>query len=540
VTTLTIAEEAENRVADKAHLSERRDFTITVVIAASILYALGMIYYANVRPLDGDEGFYTTAARLVSEGKLPYRDFFYQQAPLLPYLYSCVWSVCPRSLVAMRVLSALCGSIAVLLWGLWCFAFGRRFSVKAGLATFAVVLMNPYSISWNVVVKTFAFANLFMTIATLSLYLALRFSQLRWFFVAGVALGACASVRSFYGPLLFVVFVWLLWQKPKGLQASHSAAAIFLAGCVLGLLPMIVSFLRDPAAFLFNNLGYHHLDAGYMWDGTRLIEGYRSVGHTALVYFATIAVRLIGFHPYFTIELIIGVMGIVSIRKLRHSFASPYQPQDYLYFQIALLMLFAYTVVALLPFPPYDQYFDSPLVPLVVPFVMEGIRLISRTSRNRVVALVLVLALLCLPEVRHETRENSWDPVWRVPIYRQVSQTIADNSRPEDIVMSFWPGFVFESGRQYFSGLEDHFAFRVISELTPQERTHYHIIAHDRILQAVANREASLLVIPPWIVEYYNNLSQNQIQEFHHAIDDNYVLIQQISGIGIYRRREQD
>lgn len=81
-----------------------------VVIAASAVYLAGLIYYAHVRPIDADEGFYTTAARLVWEGKTPYRDFFYQQAPLLPYLYSWIWAVHPRSLVAMRFLSAACGA----------------------------------------------------------------------------------------------------------------------------------------------------------------------------------------------------------------------------------------------------------------------------------------------------------------------------------------------------------------------------------------------------------------------------------------------
>ena len=75
------------------------------------------MYYAGVRLIDGDEGFYATAARLVWQGKTPYRDFFFQQAPLLPYLYSWIWAIYPDSLLAMRLLSAACGGIAVFLWG---------------------------------------------------------------------------------------------------------------------------------------------------------------------------------------------------------------------------------------------------------------------------------------------------------------------------------------------------------------------------------------------------------------------------------------
>src|SRR6201984_2903278 len=91
---------------------------IAVVVGTSLLYLAGLFYYASTRPVDGDEGFYTSAARLVWEGKTPYKDFFFQQAPLLPYLYSWIWAVHPRSLVAMRMLSAACGGLEVLLLGL--------------------------------------------------------------------------------------------------------------------------------------------------------------------------------------------------------------------------------------------------------------------------------------------------------------------------------------------------------------------------------------------------------------------------------------
>src|SRR3974377_871115 len=85
-------------------------FMLVSVSLASLIYLLGLLYYAQLRPLDGDEGFYTTAARLAREGKVPYRDFSYQQGVLLPYIYSWIWGVHPRSLVAMRFLSATCGA----------------------------------------------------------------------------------------------------------------------------------------------------------------------------------------------------------------------------------------------------------------------------------------------------------------------------------------------------------------------------------------------------------------------------------------------
>jgi hypothetical protein len=44
-------------------------------------------FVAQRRFIDGDEGFYLLASRLVLEHKAPYLDFLYTQAPLLPYAY---------------------------------------------------------------------------------------------------------------------------------------------------------------------------------------------------------------------------------------------------------------------------------------------------------------------------------------------------------------------------------------------------------------------------------------------------------------------
>jgi len=151
---------------EKQGLDSRRHLLFVGITFASLVYLLGLIYYAQTRPVDGDEGYYVSAARLVWEGKIPYRDFAYPQAPLLPYIYSWIWAVHQRSLLAMRFFSCACGAIAVFLWGV-CLVSARKLPPRVALATFAIVLLNPYWVSWNVVVKTFAVANLLTTIAVI-------------------------------------------------------------------------------------------------------------------------------------------------------------------------------------------------------------------------------------------------------------------------------------------------------------------------------------------------------------------------------------
>ena len=514
---------------------------IAAVLSSSLLYLTGLIYYATTRPIDGDEGFYTTAARLVWEGKTPYKDFFFQQAPLLPYLYSWIWAVHPRSLVAMRMLSAACGGLEVLLLGLALVSV-KRLPTRVALAAFASVLLNPYSVSWNVVVKTFAVANSLMAIATICLYVACRSGRLRWFFASAFALGACVSTRSLYGFLIPAVFLALLYQEFRASRGNHSKSLAFLAGALAGGLPMIVSFLCYPRAFIFNNITYHHFDVGYMmWGNGTITEGYQNAGHVAFVYFAMIGVRLLILHPYFTIQLVLAVIGILSLRKLLRKpegpHPSPYTEGDYLYFKLAFLMLVVYLATVLIPFPPYDQHFVSPLVPLTIPFVAEGLRVTFQAGRKRVITLALVAPVLFAIEIGKETAQNSWHPVWQLSCYRQVTRVVEANSGPDEVVMSFWPGFVFESGRRYFPNLEDHFVYRVMNKISPEERARYHVISKDQVMRAINSRETNLLVVPQWIIEYYHDLSPHEIEQFHAAVDANYSLISEIRGIYIYRRK---
>jgi hypothetical protein len=513
------------------------------VVGSSLLYLVGLLYYAATRPIDGDEGFYTSAARLVWEGKTPYKDFFFQQAPLLPYVYSWIWAIHPRSLVAMRMFSAACGGMEVLLLGLGLVS-ARRLPAKVALAAFAAVLLNPYSVSWNVVVKTFAVANLLMTLATICLYIALRSGRLRWYFASAFALGACVSTRSLYGFLIPALFLALLYQDFRSSRRSYSKSLAFLAGALGGGLPMIVSFLRYPQAFIFNNITYHHFDVGYMISSNRtIIEGYQSAGHVALVYFATIVVRLLILHPYFMIQLVLAIVGILSLRKLRResdpSNPSPYTESDYRYFQLALLMLAVYLVTVLLPFPPYDQHFVSPLVPLTVPFVAEGLGVAFRAGREWAIVLALAIPVLFAVEIGRESAQQSWHPVWQLSSYREVTKVVEANSGPDEVILSFWPGVVFESGRRYFPDLEDQFVYRVMNKITPEEQTRYHVISKDQIMRAITGRETNLLIIHPWILEYYHDLSPRELQEFHQAVDANYALITKITEVEIYRRRAQ-
>jgi len=521
----TIAQTLEKRA-----LHSKKPLLIFGVGLASLLYLLGLLYYSQVRAVDGDEGYYITAARLVWEGKLPYRDFAYPQAPLLPYVYSWIWGVHPRSLLAMRLFSVVCGAIAVSLWGVALLSV-KKLPPKVALATFAIVLLNPYWVSWNVVVKTFAVANLLATIAVICLYLALHTGRTKWFFIAALALGACACVRGLYLLLPAAVLFCLFYLECRARELTFPKSLAFLAGAVCGMLPMVFSFVGDPRAFLFNNVQYHHL----LFSQATL--RYTIHMYLLLIFNLFYPFRTMAAH-YFTVEMVLAILGGLSFLKLCKTQAAPYDGKDYLFLRLTFLMLVVYLVtigMSLIPAP--DQYFNSPLLPFLIPFIAEGIRVTFRSSTKWVLTLAILMPIFSFYEVKTGAVEWAGYPWAALASYQRVTQAIEANSNPEDVVLSLWPGYVFESGRQYFQGAEDHFNYAIAKRISPEARSRYHVIFSDEITQAVSSRAVTLLVTDPNIWHYDALLSPQELKAFRSVVNTNYERVDVIDGVEVYRRR---
>jgi len=481
------------------------------------------VHFAQIRPLDGDEGYYTTAARLVWEGKTPYTDFAYQQGISLPYLYGWIWAVHPRSLVAMRYLSAACGAIAVLLWGIWLLSAGR-FSPTVALATFAVIVLNPYWVWWNVAVKTFAAANLLMSVAMICLYAALQSQRARWYLIGGVALGACASVRALYGPLVPFVLLWLLHREWRTSRRDFTGTLAFLAGATCGVLPMIFSFAHDPQAFIFNNIKYR-----------TLLSPHESLRHTVHVYLNNMLSLL--HHTYFVATILLAIVGILNLLKLRHRRESPYNRQDYCYFELAFLMLLVYIATASIPFPVFDQYFTSPLLPFLVVFIAEGLRVTFRFQTASLLLLAVLAPILFFRGIKSEAAEYASAPSLQLSSFRRVTEVLEANSHENDVVLSIWPGYVFASGRRYFPGSENHFNYGVAYKMSPDARVRFHVLSKNEVLYAISTGAVNVFI--PSASKYYLDatMSPSELRAFRSALDANYEPVGESDGVEVYRRR---
>jgi len=226
-----------------------------------------------------DEGWYLYAARLVGEGKLPYRDFFFTQGPVLPFLYSAL----PIHGLLSGRLVTLGFSLAATLMAI---AFARQLVSPVrrravSIAVFALLSCNLYHVYFTTIPKTYAVGSLFVMAGFLLLARG-------WNFFAALSFAFASGTRISLVLILGVVGVGLLVTRFRQLHWLW-----FGLGGVLGLFLVYGLFALDPPSLkgLLAAQAYHAGRGGFdplfaVGAVSRLVRGYLALG---AVLFATLA-----------------------------------------------------------------------------------------------------------------------------------------------------------------------------------------------------------------------------------------------------------
>ena len=456
-----------------------------LVLTAFLLQAGFFLFVARHRVIDGDEGFYLLAARLVLQHKTPYFDFFYPQAPLLPYVYAAWLKIGGISWMAGRALAALLTALI----GTMLFKHVYRETKSAGAGAVSVVLFASSTLvfCWLPIVKTLSLATFFL-FASYVLLARLGAAGGVWLAgAAGLLFGLGVDTRS-YLIVVVPVFLWWIWRQEKSLRTVRALS--FAGGLVVGLLPSLVLFFRAPDIFLFDNLGYHALRSGHGLIG----EWYLKL---------LVVLALFGGS-----QRLFQVSGLVAISTILFYRLRQRRPVAMFALEITLLL----GLVSLLPTPLYVQYFS-----MVIPFLIAGMmcllvdyfaELTSPASRRKVriagAVFVALFVLAGLPTFRQYLQiwqatpylKGVADPQsWTLQQVAAVSAALDQVSAPGEPVASFWPGYVFASHADSYRGYEDSFGMLVADNLEPVFRRRYHILGNWELTSDLSNRGPRLVVV---------------------------------------------
>jgi len=171
-----------------------------VLIALLLLQGAFFFYVSQHRLVDDDEGYYLLSSRLVIDHQTPYLDFFYQQAPLLPYVFGGWFKVAGISWVAARVFCAL---LSTLVGGFVYWHVARETGKwLAGACAVLLFVSSSLVFPWYPIVKTFALAMLFLFPAYMVLARLSRETPGWLVGAAGVLFALSAGTRSYIVGLL--------------------------------------------------------------------------------------------------------------------------------------------------------------------------------------------------------------------------------------------------------------------------------------------------------------------------------------------------
>jgi hypothetical protein len=447
-------------------------------VLALLAVTVGTISF--LRLIDGDEGFFLVASRLVSEGLRPYRDFLFIHAPMVPYVFGTVFKVFRPDWYAARFLS---GVVAVGS-GLILFDHLRRTTGKPSWGVLGAILYagNGLVLGWFTVAKTLGLSALFMLAGTAILARRGRNTAL----FGGALLGLAASTRLYLGVTLICALVFVVRQETD-LRRSVRKTAMLAAGALAGMLPLIVNFVRDRQAFLFGTVEYHALrdvrhagvigDWPQKWNTLLSVLGLEGAEGTGSLQF-------LGLFS-------IATAALLSSKSARNSL-----------FSYNWIALFA---VSLLPTPSYQQYYC-----LLVPFmIVEGVTLVASIEAPRLWPLIVTgLVTYCalgVFDVRRYTLTGvgvpgvlSPDRVsrWSIPMVLKISSAVDEQNLPAG--GSWWPGYFVSTRTSVVIDLANDFGMVVADQVTPERRRRFHIRTHSEVTEMIRRHDPALFVEGNW------------------------------------------
>jgi 4-amino-4-deoxy-L-arabinose transferase-like glycosyltransferase len=475
---------------------------LTVIIGAVFVF---------FRIVDGDEGFYLSAAAMVKSGFRPYLDFFFPQMPGLPLIQAPFADHGWTTLYITRFIGLFCHLLLALL----VYQFSRDLSgdKNIGLAALFLTLLSGPLLNWNSLAKPFPFTNLFLLASFIVMVSALRREKISYpqIGLAFLFLSMAVNIRSMFVilvPLYFFLCLFYL-MNTRQLRKLHFALAVLL-GLLIPSLYSLRLFVQAPGSFFFNNLGFHFLRA----DQNGFIYVIKLKRYVLLKV-------LIQPHFFIPIGLALWSLVIINSKKYRHDYSSWHK----MVFQFALVIAAFIFIVYMIPHPVHVQYFNQ-ILPFMIICGIPAIRLILEKTPAFKMSLVVIylLALLLYPAL-YIIDVRGMHEIYSMENVKKVTQAIRASSADDDIILSEWVGYNVLSERSQVSGGEFvGYQYVFATPYVPYNR--YQLLSNEKINELLKRQIPKLIVI-----------KNSPIPEWEKDLDNNYRMLVQINKVLIYERK---
>lgn len=489
---------------------------LPTVLVSVVLGAL-FVPFSLTRVVDGDEGFYTYASALVLRGELLYRDFFYPQMPVLPYVYGLWMEGFGESWYAARTLSALLAVAGGVLLYRYLDARVARATAVLGVGFYAASI---FVFEWFTVVKSYALATV-LVFAAVSLIDRSSLAGAWSWVIAGVLVALAVGSRLYFIAVVAAFGIAILQSSER-----RRNMIAFASGFGFGAVPILAYLVIDPGRFIWNVLFYQGVRSsgglvGNFSQKAEIAAGLIGVGARE---------QILGFQ--YLILLIGAGAAILLARRLSRPVPLP------------LWIAAAVGIASFLPTPTYLQYFS-----VTVPFLIAGtLPLVSaaNVSRQGTHALLAVIALVFafLGGINlHRHLQWSQSAALAPPslgvsdIESVVAATRLINryTSPGEEVISSWPGYMVGSHARLTGGLEFQFAAPTAAVISSAEARRYRLLGARATEALVSARRTRLVAYHNWLPPGFVRPDWQQA-----LVSGGYRLLAQVGGTQIFRAPDRE
>jgi hypothetical protein len=479
-----------------------------IVWIVGILLVLTQIEF---RPLDRDEGFYLYGAWRTSLGETPYQDYFYPQAPYLPYIYAPVVGLFQDGIVGGRVLSAIfMVALAVLLT---VYVSNRTGSRYLGIVAGGLMLFGDLNLFWHASVKTYAVSDLLFFGGFILLMVSVRERKGNRIFIFSILSGILFAV-SYHIRLVLAgssIYLGLLILLAPGWWRFRRFLGLIL-GMIIASIPAFLIFIKNPYRYWFENLTFHitaRLPEPWwkfaIWKATALINYLTSPDILILIILCGIGVRVLAKNHEllrdFRAEIWVGIglMGVLFVTYL--------------------------TTPTLLP-----QYLVQ-LSPFLILGAVAGVAAIFRESRGSKRTLIVLLMLLIYggwgigKTIGRVVEREDLNPLYGMQTVREVGQYLnqwCQVSSPDTInmkrnnyqrILTFWPAYLVAGKQNPIPGTDfGRPSFRLEWRNSPEVIHRVGLKTYDDYKQLIAEKIPSIVVLGfdtpsdffPFLNKYYH------------------------------------
>jgi hypothetical protein len=449
-----------------------------IVLAGVIYVAMAGFHLANGR-MNIDEGFYAAAARAVWQGELPYRDFGYTQAPLLPYANGAAMKLVGFGLFEQRMVNGFWALVALALAAR---LLARRTAVAHAILVVALFAVTPAWLYFIHLGKTYGFVALVAMAAT-TVWLEWAPGGKK---AMALALLCVAGIGSRLPSAPFFALLWLASLRDVNgfnlRRAGIALAALAGAAAVL-LLPF---YLAAPEQARFWAIDFFRVSVPLRKFHVRWQE-------------------MVALSP-----VVLGLFVAVAVTGLARRRRWPWKESS-----VAVASLAAF-LANVLPQGAYDEYGVSYLLPLATAvLLLAPVPAWPRAALAGLAVTLLVVQVAAVPALYRPLRKpgsapswSAWLPLSGTPFDFKLREKIRGGR--EFVEKEVAPGQPFygpaiilaiEADRPIPRRLRMG-SFTVTSDMSPEEADRMHLITYNEL--AVLFRSPDVNVVGMYFLQVFN------------------------------------